>query len=344
MIDMLSTLSMRRVLVSSIAAGALTACLMSIDESKIGLGDDDDEPDQVNDSSTVKPDVSTPTPTKDAEVSTVLPDGGRSCSAGLSLCPDDICYDTTGELANCGSCGTVCAQNQVCRASKCVPPSSCKELLARAPSTPTGVTNLTIGGKILPAFCDMTTDGGGYTLVFRLSQGQPGDPYALFTGGPQNDDVPEEVTPQVRPKHYVSRLLSSWGADFPVEQVRVRLLNNVGGVLRELAFDSKSSTRENWFAKGKVVASPWTDLSGADMGFFAPAGHPAEQRRFFIHRAYNTCDTDEGWLVVHGTKEPVVCSYESPSQNIRILYAPGATAQRWSTGVPEASSFAVFAR
>ncbi|HVH45591.1 MAG TPA: fibrinogen-like YCDxxxxGGGW domain-containing protein [Labilithrix sp.] len=338
---------MRRFLIFSMPACALTACLLSIDESKIETGTENTKRSDSSTTTTtpsVRIDSSTPPQTKDAEAPLVLPDGGRACSEGLTLCPDDVCYDTTGELANCGTCGNVCPANQLCRASKCVPPSSCKELLARAPGTSTGVTNLTIAGTVLPAFCDMTTDGGGYTLVFRLSRGQPGDPYALLKGNALNDDVSVEATPQVRTKHYVSRLLAGWNIDFPVEQVRVRLLNDAGDLLRELSFDGKGTTRESWFSKAKLLTSPWNDVSAADTGFFAPAGHPDEQRRFFIHRPYKTCEEDEGWLVVHGSKAPTVCAYENPGANIRIYYAPNATAHRWSTGVPEASSFAVFVR
>lgn len=341
--EVLRSTRMPRLFLFTVASASLAAaCLMTIDESRVGEGLDDERPDATT---VGGPDALTPIQTKkDAEVAQTLDDGGKSCSSGLTLCPDDVCYDTTGELAHCGGCNVVCAPNQLCRASACVAPSSCKELLARAPTTPTGVSNLTIGGKVVPAFCDMTTDGGGYTLVFRLSQGQPGDPYALLTGAPVNDEVPEDVTPQVRPKHYVSRALAGWNKDFPVEKAIVRLVRNDGYVLREIEFDAKGSTNQSWFAKNKVLKSPWTDLGGSDEGLFTPTGHADEQRRFFVNRPYNTCDTDEGWLVVHGSKAGAICAYENPAENIRIYYAPGATAHRWSSGVPEAASFAVFAR
>lgn len=342
--DQRSRRAFRRVVYAAFAASLLTACLLTIDETKIGASPDDDEDDgsSETDATTSRP------PVRDAEPSVETPDGARACSAGLTLCDDDICYDTTGDNVRCGSCTKSCEQNQVCIASKCVPPTSCKELLARAPGTPSGVTQLTLGGTAVPAFCDMTTAGGGWTLVFRVSQGIPGDVYGLFKGGPVNDTDAVEVTPQVRPKHYVSRALGDWNVGFKVDEVRARLYSSTAVQLRELAFDGKGSDRENWFSFARHVknSSGW-DLTGIEAGFFTAKGHEAEKRNFFVTTPYSTCTADKGWLVVHGTNTgTITCPYEqSAAANVRIYYSPQAAAEVWSDGSPEnAASFAVFAR
>lgn len=331
----------RRIAAFVVSAGALTACLMSIDESKLDSkpGDDGGETSRLDSSSTVR----------DAEPAKPTDDGGLACSEGLTLCADNVCYDTTGDLERCGSCTNKCAESEVCRNSKCVLPGSCKELLARVPGTSTGIQNLSVDGTVLPVYCDMTTAGGGFTLVFRLSQGIPGDPYGLFKGPSLNDDVATEVTPLVRPVHYVSRLLADWNAGLSVTDARVRLYDVGGDLLRELTFNGAGSTRDSWFSKPNLTGSPWSDVNAADGGastnVFSPMGHYDERRCFFITRPYKTCPEDEGWLVVHGTKTNPACpSYENPSSNVRIFYAPESTAQRWSVAVPEAASFAIFVR
>lgn len=45
--------------------------------------------------------------------------GGTSCAAGLDPC-SGTCTDMTSDLKNCGSCGNVCRQGQICQASACV--------------------------------------------------------------------------------------------------------------------------------------------------------------------------------------------------------------------------------
>ena len=41
--------------------------------------------------------------------------------------------------------------------------SSCVQILAAGPSSSSGWYNITVGTKLLRVWCDMTTDGGGYT-------------------------------------------------------------------------------------------------------------------------------------------------------------------------------------
>jgi hypothetical protein len=353
------------VLFFSSVASVLTACLLSIDESKLNQLQDD--PEEGTPSPTYDAYVSPnpgPAPVKDAEAPIIAPDGARTCSPGLTLCPDDICYDTTGELKHCGNCTKECTPVEVCHKSMCGPPGSCKELLARVPGTASGVNNLTIQGTVLPAYCDMSpSEGGGFTLVYRVSAGIAGDPYALFIGGATNDSDTNEVTPLATQKHYVSRLLADWNVAFPAQDIRVRLLDAAGSVLKELAFDGTGSTRESWFSKGKLQNPPWTDVlnlpnggggtqptvsSGPDPGLFSPAGHyNPERRNFYIEQPYYQCPSDRGWLLVHGSKATATCPYEDPSTNVRIFYAPGTTAQQWSSGTAatqEAASFAIFAR
>lgn len=222
------------------------------------------------------------------------------------------------------------------------PPSSCREVLAANPSAPSGLHTIAFGGTNLPVHCDMETDGGGFTLVFRVTSGLAGDPYALYVGPAQNDERPEEATPVATNAHYVSRLLAHWNVDFPVAQARVRLLDGAGARVAEMVFDAKGTTPTSFFAKEHLLESPWSDTKEAS--FFSIVGDANDQRRFFVHKPYATCETDEGWLIVHGANTFGFCPYETPFDRIRILYARGTIAQRWSALVTEARAFDVLVR
>ena len=77
------------------------------------------------------------------------------------------------DAKNCGACGVVCgAQVPFCQGGKCsLVGTSCQQLKQVNPNLPDGVYALDIdgAGPMMPfqAFCDMTTDGGGWIVCYQ---------------------------------------------------------------------------------------------------------------------------------------------------------------------------------
>ena len=88
--------------------------------------------------------------------------GGSACT---DLC-DGECVDVLTDPLHCGDCITVCGDEEVCRSGSCGPPGSCNELHMARPALGTGVYTLVPNGvEAFEAHCDMSIEGGGWTLV-----------------------------------------------------------------------------------------------------------------------------------------------------------------------------------
>jgi len=92
--------------------------------------------------------------------------GGQACGAGTQLC-DGECVDFQSDALHCGDCTTQCLTGELCISGACQGPASCKELHQAQPGLADGSYTLDPGGGVSPfaAHCDMTIEGGGWTLV-----------------------------------------------------------------------------------------------------------------------------------------------------------------------------------
>lgn len=99
------------------------------------------------------------------------------CAPFQKLCPPDggapYCANTLTDNANCGACGAVCPQNKpVCVGGTCIDGSvflSCQQVHQQQPNAPSGPYTIDPDGAgaapSFSAYCDMVSDGGGWTLL-----------------------------------------------------------------------------------------------------------------------------------------------------------------------------------
>ena len=90
------------------------------------------------------------------------------CKSGLTNC-SGTCVNTQTDTSNCGKCGGKCAAGHKCSSGKCSAPASCAKVLAGNSAAASGVYTIDLSGTSAKVHCDMTTDGGGWTLVATLS-------------------------------------------------------------------------------------------------------------------------------------------------------------------------------
>lgn len=100
----------------------------------------------------------------------------RTCGAcnAITNCASTVTCTALGN-EQCASCATgyVLVDGT---ADTCVRPKTCAELKKSAPTTPDGVYTIDPDGSgpiaAFDVYCDMTNDGGGWTLVGKIGQGQ----------------------------------------------------------------------------------------------------------------------------------------------------------------------------
>ena len=164
--------------------------------------------------------------------------GGQTCISSLCRCPSGLtdvcsgqCVSLASDVTNCGTCGHICSgATPYCGDGQCVTAgTSCATILADNSSAQSGIYFITGGGSsAFPVYCDMTSDGGGWTLIMKIDGTKTtfGYPSAYWT----NTTVYQDNFPDLDGNE---AKLASYST-VRVDQVRVGMLD--GGTMRFVKF------------------------------------------------------------------------------------------------------------
>ena len=270
---------------------------------------------------------------------------------------DETDLDCGGSCDGC-AIDQACLQNNdcasdLCDALVCAWPTSCLQIHQLDAKAPSAISTIDPDGSgdqpPIEVYCDQTTDGGGWTLIFKLSSGVAGDPSALWNGPALNENDVTLLGTSKSDKHYVSGYITSFWNSNGVVVKEARAHAYEGNTLAKFwKFDATATTKLAWFDPARLTASSYLDLL-PPFNYFSILGDDPAGRRFYINRNYAGCPGDLGWLNLDTAPDPCTWETHNGDPAVRILYAPGTTLINWTTeadadtlGVGDV--FAVFVR
>lgn len=94
-----------------------------------------------------------------------------------------------------------------------------------------------------------------------------------------------------------------------------------------IVFDAADSDRYNWFAKSRLIQSPWNDLDTEEQNYFSILGDSPSGRSFYINKDNSSCEGDVGWFMASSGNN---CSFESRHSETVFMYSKLTTSVNWN--------------
>jgi len=263
----------------------------------------------------------------DADTSDAVSDGSTadasaSDAAPLATCSDGAKNGDETDVDCGGSCATKCAvasacvasvdcaSGSVCTGNICSLPTSCKALLAEQPASPSGVYRLDTdgAGPLAPfdAYCDLVSDGGGWTLALKADGAQQTFAYSapLWT----NADLYQADHPDL---DATEAKLATWNQ---VDFTAVRVVFDSAGAKSALVIPQASPSLATIFAGDGYLATglgrdAWKGLvphsslqpSCSQEGFSSAVPGYASVRVGILGNQEDDCGTPDSFLGIGGT-------------------------------------------